>query len=305
MLFLLFGGLSFSALVVLFFCLQDALPQFWSAAFAYNFAYSARTSRDFIARLETILKGVRPLTQAGLFQVALLGYLLAIGLLLARKSSLAKTSLLLWIGLLALPLEFILITLPGRTFSHYYMTLLPILALFAALTVWWILSWVPEGKTAAIVTYVVILVIAGWIAWTSFDDYLTQVYTYRDFARNESVIAYIQENTTPKEQVLLWGSEASINYYSQRKSPSRFVYQAPLQQENYVDEAMINEFLDDVMQNRPKLIIEADKKNPLFSFPLTSDSIEGKVASLKAMYCAVRKIDSWQVYEYAENGCSQ
>ena len=302
--FILLAGLIVSAIVILFFGVQGSLPQFWSAAFEYNFVYSARTDSTMAERLATIFKGIRPLTRAGLFQIALVGYVIAIGVLLFKRNSLDKTArLLLVIGLIALPIEFILIALPGRTFAHYYMTLLPILTLFTGLTVWGINSLFPRSKNATIAKYLVALIVAGFIAWTCFDDYLNQVYMYRDFTRNIPAIEYIQENTSPVDQVLLWGSETAINYFAQRKSPSRFVYQAPLQQEGYVDEAMINEFLDDVLKNQPKFMIDAERKNPLFSFPLTSPTIEGKIESLEAKYCLVKRIDFWKVYQYTEGGC--
>ncbi|MGE5379079.1 MAG: ArnT family glycosyltransferase [Bacteroidota bacterium] len=304
--FILLAGSIVSTIVILFFGTQGALPQLWSAAFEFNFVYSARTASTLAERLATILRGVRPLTRAGLLQVALVGYVIAILLLFFRRNSLDKTArLLLVVGLIAFPLEFFLIALPGRTFAHYYMTLLPILALFAGLAVWAIDSLVPRSRNATLLKYLLAFVIAGFIAWISFDDYLNQVYLYRDFTRNEPAIEYIEQNTSPEDQVLLWGSETAVNYFAERKSPSRFVYLIPLQQEGYVDEAMINEFLDDILQNQPKFMIDTERKNPLFTFPVTSPTIEEKIASLEAQYCLVKRIDFWKVYQYAREGCSK
>lgn len=148
------------------------------------------------------------------------------------------------------------------------------------------------------------LIVAGIFAWRSFDGYMTQLYTYRQFTKNEAVIEYIRETTSPDEQVLLWGAETSINYFAQRKSPTRFVYQSPLHQENYTDETMIDQFLEEVIQNQPRLIIETDTKDALYSFPLSTETIEKKTSFLKARYCIVQRMDSWKIYEYTKGGCS-
>jgi len=303
--FIALGGLLFSAIVVVYFGVQGALRQFWSAAFTFNFVYSARTSNNIADRLDTIIKGVRPLMRAGLLQIALVGCVIAILLLIFRRKSLEVPLPLLFIGLLALPIEFMLIALPGRTFAHYYMTLLPILALFAAVAVWGILSVIPSSRTITILEYVLAFLVMGLIAWFSFDDYLNQLYMYRDFTRTRPAIEYIEQNTFPDDQILLWGSETATNFFSQRKSPTRFVYQAPLQQEGYVDEGMINEFLDDVIKNQPKFIVDTERNNPLFTFPITTETIQQKITSLQAKYCLVRRIDFWKFYEYTENGCSK
>ena len=117
--FIAVGGLLFSAGVFIYFAVQGSLQQFWSAAFEFNFVYSARTSNTIADRLDTILKGVRPLMRAGLFQIAMVGCVIAIVMIIFRRKSLGSALPLLFIGLLALPIEFILIALPGRTFAHY------------------------------------------------------------------------------------------------------------------------------------------------------------------------------------------
>jgi hypothetical protein len=204
-----------------------------------------------------------------------------------------------------LPIELLLIGLPGRTFPHYYMTLLPILALFTGVAAWvgvyLMTSWKLPGPVQAGLAFT----LAGLLVWFSFNDYLDQVYTYRSFTRNNPVIEYIQENTSSGDQVLIWGAETSINYFSQRASPARFVYQSPLHQEGYTDESLIDQFYDEVLQNRPRLIIDTDTKDPLYRFPISTGTFEEEIAYLEANYCLVRQIDTWKIYEYTEGGCSR
>lgn len=41
------------------------------------------------------------------------------------------------------------------------------------------------------------LIVAGILAWRSFDDFLVQLYTYRQLTKYEPVIQYVKENTSP------------------------------------------------------------------------------------------------------------
>jgi hypothetical protein len=302
--FIALGGSTFIALVALFFAVQGTLPQFWSSAFEYNFVYSARAGSDLAARLDMIEKGIRPLARTGLFLFGAAGYIIAVGMILfGRRSMKGALSPLLWIGLVNLPIELILIGLPGRTFPHYYMTLLPVLALFSGLTFQRIFSLVSIWKDRPAMKHLLAAGLAGFFLWSSFDNYLNQVYTYRRLTRSETIVNYIQETTSPGDQVLIWGAESAVNYFAERKAPTRFVYQYPLHRTGYVTEEMIHEFLDDVIRDRPRLIVDTGTQDPLFGFPIVSDAIEEKTAYLTSRYCAAQRIASWTVYEYSEGGC--
>lgn len=301
--FILLGGATFSAIVIIFFAIQGGLPQFWNAAFEYNFIYAGRINNNLMSTLDTIAKGIRPLTRVGLFQLAVVGCATAVIQLLFRKRSMSSALPLLTIGLVNLPIELALIGMPGRTYPHYYMTLLPVLAIFTGLTVWGILSLMPKWEIPNGLKFALAAGIAGVFMWNSFDNYMNQLYVYRKLTKNETVVGYIVEHTSPDDQVLLWGAETSVNYFAQRKNPTRFVYQYPLHQEGYVDEVMINQFLDEIIQNRPKFIIDTGTQDPMYGFAITTESINKKIAYLETHYCVGQRIDSWIVYEYSEEEC--
>ncbi|WKZ40733.1 MAG: glycosyltransferase family 39 protein [Anaerolineales bacterium] len=298
-----FGGLAFTTFVIVFFYIQGALPQFWSAAFEYNFVYSTRIDGGLATALDTISKGVRPLTRTGLLQFSILGFIVAIALILLRKKSAKDTLPLLAIGLVDLPIELYLIGMPSRTFPHYYMTMLPVLALFAGLALWAFIKLMANWHIPNIATGILILGMASYLTWNSFYIYMDQLYTYRKLTKNETIIEYIKETTSPDDTVLLWGAEASVNYFAERKSPTRFVYQYPLHQTGYVNDEMINEFLDDIIKKSPELIIDTGTQNPLYGFPISTDAIIKKIEYLKTHYCQVQRIDTWTIYQFSENGC--
>lgn len=298
-----FGGLMFTTLVIVFFGIQGALSQFWSAAFEYNFVYSARIDGGLTTTLDALTKGVKPLTRTGLLQFSTLGFIVAIALILFRKKSIKDTLPLLVIGLVDLPFELFLIGMPGRTFPHYYMTLLPVLALFTGLTLWAFIKLMANWHIPNIATGILILGMASYLTWNSFYIYMDQLYTYRKLTKNETIIEYIKETTSPEDTILLWGAETSVNYFAERKSPTRFVYQYPLHQAGYANDEMINEFLDDLIENNPKLIIDTGTQNPLYEFPINTDATIKKIEYLKTHYCQVQRIDTWTIYQFSENGC--
>ncbi len=298
------GGLAISIIIVAFFSIQGAFPQFWSAAFEYNFIYSSFGQAGFAARWASFINGIKPLTRTGLFQFSIIGYVAALILTLFRKSPIEKALPLLFVGLINLPIELILINIPRRTYPHYYMTLLPVLALFTAFT---FSILVPMGSTWKIpnmVKYALALGAAGVLAWFSFDGYMNTLYAYRKLYDNKNMINYIKDNTTPSERVLLWGAETSMNYFTERKSPTRFTYQYPLLQKGYVREEFIIEFLDDVIKNQPQLIIMTDTPTPMYEFPIHTEVLATRIAYLQSHYCIVQEIDTWTIYKYSENHCA-
>ena len=297
------GGLTVSGVVVVFFWLQDALPEFWSAAFEYNFVYASVTSSGMATRLDSILNGIKPLTRTGLFQISLIGYVCVIILILLKRNSISKMRLLLFIGLLNLPIELMLIGISRKTYPHYFMTMLPVLALFAGAAVWTVISLTSKWKIPVLLRYAAAAAVTGFFIWNSFYNYMDQLFIYRKFTKHETVINYIKDATAPDESVLLWGAETSVNYFSQRKSPTRFTYQYALDHEGYVNEELIIEFFDDVIQNRPRLIINTNSSKPMYEFPIRTDSMDEQATYLRSHYCAVQEIDSWTVYEYSENQC--
>ena len=68
-------------------------------------------------------------------------------------------------------------------------------------------------------------------------------------------------------------------------------------------EELILEFLDDVILNRPPLIIKTDTPIPLYEFPIHTESVATRIAILQSHYCFEQEIDTWLIYKYSENQC--
>lgn len=301
---LLLGGVGVALPIVVFFLVQDGLPQFWSASFEYNVLYSSRSQFAVMPRLDALIKGLRPLTNSSLFPIAAAGYTAAVVYVLFHKTDSNGYKPLLITGLINLPLELLLIALPQKTYPHYFMTLLPVLALFSAFAGWAALSWISSWKISKPAGAALALVVLTLILWNAWDGYLAQVYAYRTFDKDREMIEYITRETAPGDSILIWGAEASIHYFTERKSPTRFVYQYPLQREGYVDESMAAEFLEDILEGRPKLILNNDPSSPLFEFPVHSRSLDETIEHILSHYCLISEDGEWLIQEYSENGCA-
>jgi hypothetical protein len=300
---ILLGGVSVIAFVAAFWGVQGALPQFWDAAFAYNFVYSSYGPNGLAVRVDSVLEGLKPLLRTRILHIALLGYVGAVAYLFFKRKDMEKASPLLLIVLLDFPIELMLIGTPRKTYPPYYITALPALAVLSGMAFWMLFDWVSRWKIPAKLNYVIAIGLAGFLVYTSFYNYMNQLYTYRKQTKNETIIEYIKENTIPDDTILLWGAETSINYFTERRSPTRYVYQYPLHKEGYTNETIIVEFLDDLLQNKPKYIIDTGTQDPMYQFPLSSETIVEKTSQLEGMYCPERRIDNWTLYIYSEDGC--
>jgi hypothetical protein len=293
------GGLMTCAGIVAFFAFNSALEQFWSAAFQFNFIYSSSVG-GMENRLKPILEGLGDLKGVGIFQFATIGYI--IGLFVFFKKNILRNGLpLLAVGLIALPVEWILISIQGRIVSHYLMTLLPVLALFSGITFWVLFSWLLSWKLSRLGQLLFLFGMAGIFIWGTYISYKKQIIAYRE-VRDTSTIDYIKSVSSPDDPVLIMGAETYLNYFSQRKSPTRFVYQYPLYEEGYVSESMILEFLTDIIENQNALILVPGNSPSLdFNFPIQTDAVDKQIKKLQSQYQAIDNFNGWTIFRQTES----
>jgi hypothetical protein len=299
LLFIAVGGLAFCFCVVVFFAFNGGLEQFWSAAFRFNFVYSS-SATDLSDRLKPIIEGLGDLKGTGLFQLSMIGYIIGV-FVVFRKNIIRDGLPVLAVGLIDLPIEWILISTSGRIESQYLMTLLPVLALFTGVTFWVLFSWLSSWGIISRTKLLFLISVMGIFVWGSFSSYKKQVVEYRN-VNDIPLINYINSVTSPDDYVLLWGAEASINYFTQRESPTRFVYQVPLYKQGYTNEEMILEFLSDIVKNRPKIIIDTKHPSmPIYDFPIHSVKIDNQIAHIQSNYRTLGKVGVSTIYEYIES----
>ena len=100
---------------------------------------------------------------------------------------------------------------------------------------------------------------------TSFDEHkpfnkqlIFRSYLYNNFQEHQESIDFISKNSLPSDKILIWGSEPSLLFLTNRKSVDGFYYQFRLFLPGYdTEETRLTELVDDVVKNNPKLIIDA------------------------------------------------
>ena len=311
LLIIFIGCFVIGASILIFFSIQGAFPQFLSAAFTYNFNYS-KALHGIGNRLSPIIDSINLLMKIGLLQFSMIGYLIAVIFILNKKNIVKNQKTILAIGIIALPIEFILLSTSGRTYSQYYTSILPILTLFAGFLFWLFISSLSQWGINKIGNFIFVIGVFLIILWSGFSDYYNQI---RDFkysgnassSNNAIVINYLKQSTSTYDNILLWGAESSINFEARRRSPTRFVYQYPLYQQGYVNEQMIIEFLDEVILNCPKFIIDTkNEETPMYNFPIQTEAIEARITYLQSHYHPLEDIiknntESWIVYERVDS----
>ena len=103
-----------------------------------------------------------------------------------------------------------------------------------------------------------------------------------------------ESRTEPGDSVLIWGTEAGINFMSGRPSPTRYVYQLPLYTRGYTESDHVAEFLGDLQRNPPELIVDVSAQDPRFPpiDPETRASWTPTLDSFGAAYVPLPDMDA-------------
>lgn len=167
----------------------------------------------------------------------------------------------------SLGMEILLISSTGRETGHYYPTAFP--ALCASASFWFRSDRsTPTAKTTLDTGGYGLpnLVLAGLSIWLlvifglvrpSVDDlrsFVLDAPVRRPLRTN--VGKYISSNTSPSDTVLVWSTGAELNFETERKSPTPYVYYLPLFVPGFQNSDRWTEFVNDLEANPPALIIK-------------------------------------------------
>lgn len=220
-----------------------------------------------------------------------------------------------YLALLDLPVELLMISLSGRGYLHYNISLFPpltILIAFLAGTLWdgarrRIAS--PGASLRMLAVWSVVLLLP--VAYGGLGKTIEKIHPGAD-RQTSLTVDYIQQNTRPGDTILMWGSQTGLYFLSGRESASRYVHQVPLISPQYATPQRIGEFLQDIQKNKPVLIV--DTRQGWFPLPYTAGGpaacaqvqpsylpgMEPVYRYICANYVPVATIgpDSWIIYRY-------
>lgn len=252
------GGLSVLAAVSLTFASLGAWEEYWDATIWFNFAQSGASFTDRIRAAMLLVWYLSPV-------VPLLGIGWCIGIwhhLTGKTRGEAFEGIWPFVLILG-PVEVTLSMLSGYGYDHYYLALLPVGALYLGFLVWLVSK---EQLAAPIfLTFILLYATVNYhmdiYAETAdivrmvknTDEQLSTNHKDRDLRVAETV----KRNSGDEDTILVWGTRPQIHLLTGRDSPTRFFYQYPLIKPNYAKESDLGEFISDVTNGRPAMIIDA------------------------------------------------
>jgi|GEM_PF-6982336 hypothetical protein len=258
-----------------------AFPDFFEQFINYNFFY-ATASNNIISVFITIINNLKNGFGIPLVLLSVAAYYFStLWVGNSKNESLEATPLrkLVIILLFAFPFEILSTGLASRT-NVYYLSILPVYFMLFAVVMISVLvknsEWLQPVSTIQQTVFLsCMLIVFSFATLRSFnilETFKTRIFTKEFYtSRNYSPdIQYIRDHTTADDTVLVWGAAVQNNVLSDRKSPSRFTYAFPLVQCGYATEKMWKEFNDDLVEAKPKLIIE------IRNFPIPTDLVTNK-----------------------------
>ena len=210
----------------------------------------------------------------------------------------------IWLlGVISLPLEVIMVSLGGRNFGHYFLTMIPAIILTIALPVWLLINVIKEGwkfnntGLFAIVYTLIFIAIGAWGIISFKADIPSAEYTHNlagIFKQREDINDlenYIMQTTQTDDTVLVWHIHLGINFVTNRYAPARMLFPLNLFIPPDKSNTWIDDYLSDLESHTPELILV--QRPSSISLPFVDESPE----QLCDPYCAAEFMRALEVPE--------
>lgn len=254
-----------------YFAATGRIREFIDTVFLFNIGYSD-SSEPFLMRFVRFFAPIKhPFIFGSAFPLWIGAMIGSIWLLVDYVVRRSVNSLAIAFLLLA---NYIAICLPGRFWPHYYYLLLPASVLAVSVVVQRWATWLRHnlflGAYGAILARVFLYALVPIaLAVTEVRDYLVQPlfgitvkrYNSRDFwgrAQGKNVAAV----TDPDDTIFVFGNDASIYYYSQRRCASRYTMITGLAAGMQGSEHRRQVLLDELRAHPSRLIIVLFNEKP-------------------------------------------
>ncbi len=245
------------ALTCLTLLLTGVLPKFWFWTLTYAWRYVTETS----------LSSGWNLFKSGFSYVVQSTYMLwilaGLGLISLFANKDARKRALFIFGLL---LFSFLAVCPGFYFrSHYFIVMLPVLAILNGIAVSTAFTMARKVKSLAVhlLAILVFIFILGYSIFEQRTVFFTATpcevcrmsYGGACFPEALEVGRYIRENSSENDQIVVLGSEPEIYFYSHRLSATGHIYMYPLMETCALAEKMQREMIKETMAGKPKFLV--------------------------------------------------
>lgn len=250
--------------VLLYFEWNNALGDLFDQSIRYNIVYAGIS---WERRINAVYTGLNLFAPSGLTLIACTAWIIGIFYLRQKPDITESKTALTAVAVIGLPVEIILSNFSYRTYIHYFILWLPVLAVLSGFFTFQLISSFSSSRlklfkgrieVSHLWVFAIFITIFGISLMKVIYDFR---YIYLSHSRNPTAdTEMIRENMADTNYLLMWGAEASYNFFTGMKSPTRYVYQYPLYTCGYYTEEKIKEIKDDIARNRP-LIVDTSTTN--------------------------------------------
>ncbi len=265
-LWLAVGALPPLLLTGFYFWSVGLLRDLFEASILYNLTYSETA----ITTTSPLIGGFRILGWSA--WIAAAGYLIAIYRAIKTREP------FYFLLLIGVPLVIYLSDPAKRSYDHYFINWLPLLACLSGLTLHFLTERLPTRLVISPPLNLVLMTMALLISFVIFITSGTATQygkALERFAKRGQIgadirtrtAAYVQNHTQPGDLVLFWAATPGENFMSQRASPSPYLFY-PLYVDSAISRRMNDQFLKDIITKRPVLIVDINDHQALSLDPV-------------------------------------
>lgn len=266
------GFMAVPILILIYFWWKGAATELIYWTFAYNLDYmsvggpimSREALSSFWRRFSFILKG----------DILFWVFCLYAFVLLLRKNAEAAVLLMAW-----LVMSFFGVASGKRFFPHYFIQIIPPLAVGAAWGMWYLISvqmkaikdpGLRRSLIYSLVAGIIILPLKAnykYLFIYTPDQIPKLIYNVNPFVAARQVASYLAAQTSPADTIAILGSEPEILYYAQRKSATKYLY---------FHHILWRKTSAEVLQKQKEAITEIANSNPQYLVAVNIDASVGK-----------------------------
>jgi 4-amino-4-deoxy-L-arabinose transferase-like glycosyltransferase len=178
-----------------------------------------------------------------------------------------------WVFIIGITLFSFLTIFPGFYFrNHYFVTMLPDIALLAGIATSAFMHLIPDRGMVRAAKAIPLLMIAAALIYpviryrefffTSAPVQASQMmYGISPFPNSTEIAEYIKKHTTPDDRIAVFGSEPQICFYAGRKSATGYIYMYALMEPQNFSREMQSEVIHDIESASPKYAVRVNIPN--------------------------------------------
>jgi len=151
--------------------------------------------------------------------------------------------------------------------AHYFITLLPALALLSGVAFSRSLSLLQQDTSIELFLVIAVLVLGGVACGASLvgnsgvwfnespKEAVEDIYHSTLFCDTREAANYVRLNSAPGAKIAVLGSEPEVYFYARRRSTTGFIYAYPFLEQHEHAEQMQEQAIAEIERNRPDLIV--------------------------------------------------